>query len=304
MAKLRRKYCVKIGIEVTKGTAVTPTLSLLCYNADIKPTAEFEQRRGSGKYTGNNTPGTLNSKTGTFTAKAELTGNGSGALDPTIAALLQGCGMKDNSGYKPISSTADQKTLTIVVWRDGKKKSIIGAMGNIKFESESGKIVYLTVEFTGKWVAPVDEALPATWSPTTQAPMKMASGTFTVGGGAKSISKFSLDMGCNVVMHPDPSATEGFDSYIITDHDEVIGFDPESEAVATYDLDGIWAAETEFAVVLTVTNGTDDVTITCAKAQYKEIPEEEREGIDIYDVTCQCNNDSGDDAVSITAAAA
>ncbi len=233
----------------------------------------------------------------------ELTGNGSGSLDATIAALLQGCGMKDNSGYKPTSSVADQKTLTIHVWRDGKKKGIYGAMGNVRIEAEYGKTVYLNFEYTGKWVAPEDDALPS-FTPTTQAPMKMAGGTFTLGGAEKAISRYELNMGCQVVTRPNPNKTEGIQCYIVSDHEESLNFDPESEAVAVYDIDGIWSAETEFAVILAVTNGTDTATITCPKAQYTEVPEGERDGIDIYEVTCQCNNNSGDDAVSITVAAA
>lgn len=303
MAKLHRKRVMKVKVEVTKGTKIAGDEGLYVEDLDIKPSAEFTQRRGTGKYIGNQYPGTLGGKTGTCSFRVEIRGNGASAIDAGILILLQAGGLKDSTGYKPVSSVADQKTISIDVWEDGKKKGLAGAMGTLQIEADTGGKAYLVCEFMGIWQTPVDEALPA-FAPSTEPPMYFKGGTFTVGGAAKKISKFSLDLGNQVVPEPDPNATEGLSSYIITDQDITLGFDPEAEAVADYDINGIWAAETEFAVVIVLTDGTVDITISLPKVQYTEIPEGEREGLTIYEATGQCNNDSGDDAVSISAAAA
>jgi|GEM_PF-1882047 len=306
MTLLHRKRVIKVALEVTKGTKVAGTQALLVEDLDIKPEAEFAARNGAGTHLGHGAPGTLSGFTGTCTFKVELRGDGAGTgLEAGIAILLQAGGLKDATGYKPCSVVADQKTLSIDVWEDGKKKGLAGAMGALKIEGESGKKVYLTCEFKGLWQAPVAEALPA-FAPSTTTPLRLAGGTFTIDADPKKISKFELDFGAQVVAQPDPNdggrATgykTGISSFIITDFDPTLSFDPEAELPSAYDLEGIWAAETEFAVALSLTDGTDTVTITVPKAQYKEVPEGEREGITVHEVTCQCNNDKGDDAFSI-----
>ncbi|RKY05686.1 MAG: hypothetical protein DRP56_08730, partial [Planctomycetota bacterium] len=146
--------------------------------------------------------------------------------------------------------------------------------------------------------APIDEAMPA-FAPSTTTPLRMQGGTFTIGAAAKKISKFSLEVGGAVVAQPDVNAASGVASYIITDFDPAVGFDLEAELVASYDINGIWLAGTEAAVVFAATGGGRTVTITCPKVQYKEVPEGDRDGIAIYDAAGQCNNDSGNDAIAI-----
>jgi hypothetical protein len=102
----------------------------------------------------------------------------------------------------------------------------------------------------------------------------------------------------------DAAVTGGVISSIITNYDPAFSFDPEADVVANYDIYGIWLAGTEAAVSLLMTDGTVNVTLACPKMQFKAIPEGDRDGIQIYDAEGQCNHDSGNDAVSLTAAAA
>jgi hypothetical protein len=298
MAKVYRKRFIKIALETDKGTKVAGTQALYTEDLEMKPTAEFVQRRGSGNSTGNGQPGTLNEPLGEFNFKTEMRGSGAGAIEPGILLLLQSGGLKNAAGYKPCSVPADQKCLSIDGWEDGKKKGLYGAMGKLKIEGETGKKVWLTCNYLGKWVPPTDEAMPA-YAPSTSKPLKMAGGTFTVAGTAKKISKFTLDFGSDVQLQPDPNASGGVSNYIITDHDATVSFDPEVESVAVDDVEGKWVAGTEVAVILVLTDGTDTITITIPKAQYKEVPTADRNGIAVHEVTCQCNNTNGDDAFSI-----
>ncbi len=301
MPLLSRKHVIKVKIETDKGTKVAADQALLVMDLDIKNNAEFEPRKGSGLFLGPTVAGVLGAQIGTCTFKVEMRSNGSAALEPGIAILFQAGGLKDATGYKPVSAVTDQKTISIDVWKDGKKYGLAGAMGKLKIEGDSGKIGYLTCEFSGIWQTPTDEALPA-YSPSTTKPMYLRSGTFTIGGAAKKISKFALDLGAVVVPEPDINAANGILCYIITDYEPTMSFDPEAELVADYDIDGIWLAGTEAAIVCKMSDGTDDITITCPKVQYKEIPHADREGIFAYDATGQCNMSSGNDFVSIACA--
>ncbi len=107
-------------------------------------------------------------------------------------------------------------------------------------------------------------------------------------------------MNNEVVMRHDINAASGIAHAAIVDFDPVVGTDLEAEKVADYDITGIWLAGTEAALSLVLGSGVGkQITFAVPKMQYREIPEGDRSGIQIYDITAQCNHESGDDAVSI-----
>jgi hypothetical protein len=174
---------------------------------------------------------------------------GAGTLGSGIDECLKACGfVLTSTTYGPHSVQDNQKTISIDVWEDGKKKGLAGAQGKCTIEIETGKRVLLKFEFSGIWQAPTAEALPA-YAPGTTAVLRAQGGTFTIGAAAKKISKMSIDVGQVVVPRYDVNAAGGIAYYTITDYDPTISFDPEAEAVGTYDIDGIWLAGTEAAVV-------------------------------------------------------
>ena len=127
----------------------------------------------------------------------------------------------------------------------------------------------------------------------------MAGGTFTLATESIKISKFALDMGCEVIPRHDVDAAGGIAYYAITDYDSVLSIDPEADLIAGYDYYGAWLALTEAAVSLALTDGTDTVTFTLPKVQYRELKEGDRNGIAIYELTGQCNHSAGNDSVAI-----
>lgn len=302
MTLLSRKRTVKVAIETVKGTQVAGTLAVSVFDLNINPTAPFAERKSGGNYIGHNEGGTLGERIGTCSFNTEMRVDGSGNIDPTILALLQGCGMLNSTGTltSPTSSIATQKTLSIDVYEDGKKKGLYGAMGTVTITGEYGKKLMLNFEFTGNWVTPTDAAMP-TFTPTGYA-VFMKNGTFSIGGTEKRISKCELNPGNQVIPLADVNSPTGVAYFGITDTDTTIGFDLEAELVATYDINGIWLAGTTAAVVLECYGGTDTVTFTMPVVEYREIPEGDRDGIIIYDVNAQCRNSSGDDAITISAA--
>lgn len=301
---LSRKKVIQAKVETEKGTAETTGLvDVLVFDPDIKPTGPFEQRKGPGKYLGNSEAGIIGERSGTFTCSVELRGDGTSAMDLGLSELLQGCGLKHTSGtYQVSSSPADHKTVTIWVFEDGVKKILSGAMGNITFEGETGKRLMCNFEFTGIYGTPTDEAIPA-FAPSAEPPPILAAGTFTI-ATAKMISKLSLNMNNDVQLRKDINASSGFAHAVIVDIDPVLSFDLEAELVASNDIYGAWLAGTEAAVSLVLGSGAGkEITFTIPKLQYREIPEGDRDGLQIYDAVGQCNHSSGDDAVAIAVTA-
>ena len=146
----------------------------------------------------------------------------------------------------------------------------------------------LNFDFKGICIAPTDVAMPA-YAPSTRAPLRMQAGTFTLATLAIKIAKFNLKMNNVVTMRGDVTGVGGIAYYLVGDYDPQVSIDPEADLVAGYDYFGAFLAGTEAAVSLVVTDATDIVTFTIPKVQYKEIKEADRGGIQIYDLTGQCN---------------
>lgn len=299
---LTRKRVIKVVLESPKGSKAAGTEAILVFDLEINPTSPFEERKGSGLYRGHTVKGVHGERSGVCSFKCELRANGSGGMDAGLAILLQACGLKKTSETYQVHSThASDETISIDVWEDGVKKGLGGASGNVTFEGDTGKRMFCNFEFSGVWQAPVDDALPA-YAPGSTAPMLIQGGTFTLAGESIKIGRFSLNMGTNPIPRMDVDSTGGIAYYAITDYNSVIGLDPEADLVAGYDYHAAWLAGTEVAVSLIVNDGTDKVTFTIPKVQYRELAEGDREGIQIYDLTGQCNPSSGNDNVAITAA--
>lgn len=301
---LSRKKEIQVKIETDKGTGVSGDSALHVYDLDIKPTADMIERQGTGKFLGREQVDVLGALTGECSFKAELRGNDSGGLDAGLAILLQACAfVKTLEVYNLDSDFADHKTISIDVYEDGVRKEIEGAMGTVTFDGEVGGIMMLDFTFSGRWVAPTDQALPG-GSPGTTIPMRIQGGTFTLGGESIKIGKFSLNINNELKMREDVDGLGGLAHYMITNFDPELSIDPEADKIAGYDFNGLWLSHTPAAVSLALGNGTDVATIVIPVFQFSEIPGGDRGGIAIYDITGKCLNSSGDDTVTMTISAA
>lgn len=300
---LERKKVIQVKVEAAKGTylATTP-LDVLVWDLEANTEESWVERKLSGKVMGHTSPG-VNDGTGAGSCKfkTELRGTGTGGMDLGLVPLVQACGLLQTAQvYTPTSVHASQKTISILVYEDGRLKTLSGCTGNMKMDSDDGRIV-LDFEFFGVWRAPVDGALP-TVAYATRAPISWgnASNAFTLAGETIKISKFGFDLGNEVVPRWDGGRV-GY--YMITDRDPTLTIDPEADLVAGYDLYGAWLVGTEVVVSLAVTDGTDTCTLAIPKFQYRPPKEAERDGIMIDDVTGQCNINvitTGDDEFSLT----
>jgi len=303
---LTRKRVIQVKVETTKGTLIAVDTDILAFNQSLTPDLNFTSRKAAGKFLGHTSSGIIDGpRAGKCSFDVELRPTAGAALDLGLVALLTACGVKqDAEVYKPTSVHADQKTVTIAAFEDGKKKQLVGAMGNAKFRGVAGERVWINFEFTGIWQAPADGALP-TWAPTSVLPLKLdnASGAFTLATEALKINTFEFDLGNQVILRPDAAAAGGLAYAMITDRDPTWTIDPESDLVAGYDIFGDFLAGTEVALALTVSNGTRNMAFAVPKFQYRSIDPGDREGVQTDEVVGQCNIDNidnGDDEWSLT----
>lgn len=303
---LTEKRVIQVSIEgVAKGTISVATFTdILAFDPLINPTSDFIQRPGTGLFLGNDTPGVVAARMGQCTFGVEMRSNGSNGMEAGLAILLQSSAYKKTGEVYQVHSTfTNQETITINVFQDGVKKVLYGAMGTFTIEGEVGGRIMLNFDFTGLYFVPDDVALPVSFTPSTAIPMVFGGGAFTYGGLAMKISKFSLDAGNNVIGRADAAVVGGTIHNMITNYDPTFSFDPEADDISTYSPHAIWIAGTEAAVLLTMTDGTVNVVLSCPQVQHKAIPEGSRDGVDIYEIETQCNHSSGNDAVILTASA-
>jgi hypothetical protein len=303
---LRKKRFAKVKLETTKGTKVAGDQAILTENLEINPTGPYIERKANGLYRGHSAKGVIGANSGQCSFEVELRGTGAGGCETGLAILLQACCLAKTSEVYQIHSThANDKTISIDVWEDGKKKGLAGASGTFTIDAEAGGRIMLKFTLSGIWQTVADEAMPA-FAPSALLPLMFKGGTFTIATNAIKINKFAFDMGVDVQPREDGAATNGSGiAYFMTaDALPMLSIDPEAQKVADYDFYGLWAASTEAAIVLIAKNATDQCTISIPKLQYREVKEGERTGKMIYDINGQCNHSSGNDSVTLTFAAA
>lgn len=304
---LTRLKVLTVQVETEKGTALdSSAISILTEDLSINPSTEFTSRKGHGLYTGYNEKGVLGLFTGTCSFRTELRGNGTTGFHAGIAALLQGCGLKQSSLVYtlPTTSVADQKTVTLTVYEDGLKKQLFGSMGTCTIEGSTGERVFLNFEFQGCYsdVAWVVDGTMAGADTVAALPMIFRGGIFKIASTAKRIGRMTLDLGAQVVQTADLNAKSGVAFYQITEFDPAISIDPEVQLVAVDVHYDDWLKKTENAAEIQFTDGLTTVTIAISKMQYKDITTGDRNGIFVHEINAQCNN-SGATAITITTAA-
>ncbi len=301
---LTPKRLIQVKTETTKGTLETASLvDLLAYDIEINPADAFVERHLSSAFLGNFVPGTLEyTYAGVARFKVEMRCGATAILATGIPELLKACGLALTGAiYAPTSVPATQSTVTIVVYTDGKKKALAGAMGNVTISPENGRII-LDFEFKGVWQTPSDVALPTpTFGAFQPLPWGHTSNVFTLAALAIRISSFTFKTGNAVVPRYNCGKVL---YYLISDRNPTIDLDLEADLVASGHVPYTdWLAGTStLDLSLAITNGTRTVTLFTSNLQYREIKEGDRDGIQIDNVTAQFVATSGDDEFSLTIA--
>jgi len=303
---LTRRVQVAAEIENVSGTAMTLTAidaKILAYEPvfNFNPT-QFKR----DPY--RKTLSRMNSEPGLqiceLTFKCEVMG-------PAIAAQGEACAygnfmracansealvVNTSSTYAPQSS--GMNTITIAVYEDGLRKTLCGAMGNVKITCNVGEPIMAEFTFMGKYSEHSDASMLSPSYPASK-PLIFQNATVTVFSDVLLINTLEIDYQNEVIMQTDPTDPTGYKHAKITARNPQLTFDPEQELVATHDFLSKLLSTTEAAVsiIVSATDGTQ-LTISLPKVRYTGLSGGDRNGIRTYSATCEINMSSGDDEIT------
>ena len=313
---LTRRTFLGVAIEGSPGVAETldaADAALVVYDLEMQPAVEFQQRPAPGGMS--DLAGVPGARGGTCTFRTDVYGSGVAATVPLWASrLLPACGFQlvETSGddprftpdcRPPDAAETGTHTVTLGQWQDGKLKMLRGCQGSFKFTGPSGKLAQIEWTFTGIWVAPIDQAMPAPTLPTVT-PLRFASASLSAGGStwAPRVSELTLDAGMEVKLREDANDDSGYYCATITNRRIVGTMDPEASLVAEDDPHAAWLAMTEQALEFQLGSAAGNMILVAAPAMQWTNPQNgDREGLAVDALEFQLNGVvvGGDDELEI-----
>lgn len=240
--------------------------------------------------------------------KVENKGSGTAGTAPAIGKLLKACGFGEtvvastSVTYAPISTLASIDSLSMALYKDGLRKAIRGARGNVKYSAKNGEPGMFEFEFIGVYDAVTDVAMLTPSGVETTVPVPLLSALFSVASFSAFVSQISFDMANTIEPRPDINKAEGYISALLTKREPKGSFDPEDELVATHDFYGRWLAGTTGALTWKHPGSAGNIcTFTVPVCQYTKIAENDRNGIATLgtDFLMARSASTGNDEVSI-----
>lgn len=281
-----KRAVIAAKLEGTEGTAETLAAAdadVLVFEPSFSPTVTFYERT---EVDASLSPyaQVAGSKMATIAFNVNLRGSGSAGTAPKIGKLLKCCGFGEtivggtSVTYAPISASIP--SLTMALYRDGVKKQIRGARGNVSYSGKAGEPGVLNFSFQGVYDGVSDVALlTGTGIETTSLPV-LLSAAFTIASFAAKISSISIDMGNKIAMRPDINKAEGFFSCMYSGRTPKGNFDPEEQLVSEHDWYGRFKAGTSGALTFKHDGGAGNIcTISAPVVQYTGVAESSRDDI-------------------------
>jgi len=229
------------------------------------------------------TPGT---RLGKISFKVENKGSGTAGTAPAIGKLLLACGFGEtvvggtSVTYAPISVLTSIPSLTIALYKDGLKKMIKGARGNVKYSAKNGEPGMFEFEFLGVYDSVADVAMVTPSGVETTVPVALLSAVFSVASFSAVVSQIAFDMSNTLEPRPDINTAAGFISTLLTKREPKGSFDPEDELVGTHDFYGRWLAGTTGVLTWRHPGAAGNICIfNVPVCQYTKIAESDRNGI-------------------------
>lgn len=223
---------------------------------------------------------------GKISFTVENKGSGAAGTAPAMGKLLKACGFGEtvvastSVTYAPTSTLASIDSLTIALFKDGLKKMIKGARGNVKYSAKNGEPGTYEFEFTGVYDSVADVAMLTPSGVEGTVPVQLLSALFSVASFSAFISQISFDMGNTLEPRPDINTAAGYISALLTKREPKGSFDPEDELVATHDFYGRWIAGTTGVLTWKHPGSAGNIcTFSAPVCQYTKIAENDRNGI-------------------------
>lgn len=247
--------------------------------------------------------GTLASLPGSISGQisfdTELKPGASLGVAPQVGKLLRMCGFSEtlDAGvdveYALGGSGFEHGTVAFDLQDDGggngPRYAIKGAHGNLVFSAEVGGLMNIAATLTGAYITPTDVAA---LSPTfeTKIPPIFKDGTFTIGGVALKVRRFSIDLRNQIVLTPDINEASGFALARYGSRAPQITFDAELTTITTHNFTGLIENATESALVLqSQVTANNTVRMEATKLQYTNISFNNQDNIPVVSVTGQLN---------------
>lgn len=303
MAILVERTLLLAKLETSYGTDATPSPT-----TDFIPVFDIAVRPDTNYLDPSAQDGSLSPRSGRIGMRSvEVTFTHHLIVDPTTHALkceplLKACGLvPDQSGtFKPISTGFP--SATIYVYFDGLLWKIVGCRGNVSFNFSAGEFASLEFTFRGRYLPPVDQSFPTSWGDVATAPIVCVGGTVTWNSQPLHVEAVTLDLGNDIQLYPSISAAHGVYEAAITNRDPSGTINPEMTTIATMDWHSLMLTPTLQELVVTLTDGASDVTLTVPKAQITEIGHGDRNGIRTWDITFKPIRNTGDDEIQLAVA--
>ncbi len=243
MEKVRSLVLVKI--ETTYGTDASPSETTDAIITLGEPTfdivANAKERNVPLSYFGKIAP-VIVGEALKLSFKVELKGSGTAGTPPKCGRLLRIANFTEtiNAGSSvsyALNSNLEGESATIYFWSGGTRHKLKGCVANIKIPLQAGELMTMDVEVTGLYdgthygdvtfpTPTFDNILPQPWD---SAAFKLGSLTNLV------ISKLDIDLGNEIAKRTDANADNGISRYYIKDRTVKFSFDPEKEALTTFD---------------------------------------------------------------------
>ena len=308
MPLLSKKTFIGIKSESTQGTAVVPSAStdyLLAMDVDIKPNIEILERDYTHTYL-DRLAHSIGKKFSTVKFKTELKTTGvANTPEPAFIAALEACGLIDATvgTFVPVSTIqggmdGPANSCSIYVYKDGFVHTVAGAIGNVKFTLEAGKIGFAEFEFSGSYVAVVSATNPVPVFGTAIVPICYSAGLSLFGSTSHIAGKIEIDLGNTIAQRDDVNSANGVKGFMITGRSSKGSVDPEVIDEANWTK---LVAGTSGSTVITLGATTGNIIVfTMAATQYTDVSYGDRSGILTHSANLAFNATSaGNDCITV-----
>lgn len=306
MPKLIRKYALLAKVETTYGQDANPQPInvVLVENVRLTPNIDRISRANVALPDLDKLPSLIGRTYWTVSFDCEVRGSGGNATDPPDwAPLVQACSFSqtvgaDNVTFAPVST--NQKSVTIYVYLDGLLHKLVGCVGNFTITGEVGQPARFSFEFRGKMSAlPSDASNPTVTYQNIKPALCLGAG-FEWGSYNLPVARFTLDLNNTLAPRQDLRETYGYLGFFVSDRNPEGGFDPEVQALSTFNAwDDLFNRD---AVELEITLGSgagNQVIIDAPSCRIFNLGYGDRDGILTYDLRFEASRTTGDDSFTI-----
>lgn len=305
---LEERSVMLVKEESQYGTDPTPLASanaILAIGAKIKEVSEPIERPVQTASLSRNAS-VLGSIYCEVSFSVEMRGSGTKGTAARIGDLLEACGMAESVSvgssvsYKP--SSASIKSVTIYLYKDGRRHVVTGARGSMKLKAQANKAASLEFNMKGLYAAPTDTAIPtdAVYETTVPPVIKNASATLN-SVTTLLFSSSELDMAAEVIANVSKNSATGIGAVTITGRKPTLTLDPEAVAVSTLDLRALLCATpVAYSEVIGSVAG-NKITVSVPKYNITDIEGSDRDGVMVDTLKGECcrNSDAGNDEFEI-----